>query len=222
MNLLRLADGPQGAVIAGSVGPPLLARLGEGLLLGVRPEDVTLSERAVADHVVVPAIIAAVRVSRRRFSTVTCTVGSEAIALRAPGRVALPIGAPVDLAWPHDVLHLFDARSGRPARRSLGRARHDMFTRRRHHRQLIENGGMICVLASISRCGRRRRFCLSGVAGGRDEPQLLLPGRRRRADHQRIIADGMVADFREGQSRRQDQGDYTGTYQESITKAMTP
>ena len=43
----------------------------------------------------------------------TCTVGSEVIALRAPGRVALPIGAAVGLAWPRDASHLFDAASGR-------------------------------------------------------------------------------------------------------------
>jgi sn-glycerol 3-phosphate transport system ATP-binding protein len=119
MNLLRLADGPQGAVIAGSAGPPLLAGPGEGLLLGVRPEDVTLSERAAADHVAVPAIIVAVEYLGAD-STVTCTVGSEVIALRAPGRVALPIGAAVGLAWPRDASHLFDAASGRRCDDLLG------------------------------------------------------------------------------------------------------
>jgi sn-glycerol 3-phosphate transport system ATP-binding protein len=111
MSLVRLADGPHGAVIAGSAGPALLAAPGEGLLLGVRSEDIALVERAAADHFAVPAIIAAVEYLGAD-STVTCTVGSEAIALRAPGRVALPAGAPVCLVWQRGALHLFDAASG--------------------------------------------------------------------------------------------------------------
>ncbi len=46
MNLLTLADGAGGAVIAGTDGPPLLAAPGAGLLLGVRPEDVRLDTGA--------------------------------------------------------------------------------------------------------------------------------------------------------------------------------
>jgi sn-glycerol 3-phosphate transport system ATP-binding protein len=110
MNLVRLADGPHGAIIAGSAGPPLLAAAGDGLLLGVRPEDITLVERA--DHAAVPALIAAVEYLGAD-STVTCTVGSEAIALRVPGRVALPAGTSVGLVWPGAAAHLFDAASGR-------------------------------------------------------------------------------------------------------------
>jgi sn-glycerol 3-phosphate transport system ATP-binding protein len=110
MNLVRLADGPHGAIIAGSAGPPLLAAAGEGLLLGVRPENIMLVERS--DDAAVPAVIATVEYLGAD-STVTCTVGSEAIALRAPGRVALPAGAPVGLAWPCGAVHLFDSASGR-------------------------------------------------------------------------------------------------------------
>ena len=118
MNLVPLADGPQGAVIVGSTGPALLAAPGAGLLLGVRPEDITLGERPAADHLAtptamaVPAAIAAVEYLGAD-STVTCTVGAAAITIRAPGRVALPVGAAVTLAWSPGALHLFEAASGR-------------------------------------------------------------------------------------------------------------
>jgi sn-glycerol 3-phosphate transport system ATP-binding protein len=112
MNLVRLADGSHGAVIAGSAGPALLAGPGEGLLLGVRPEDIVLVERVATDHLALPASIAAIEYLGAD-STVICTVGSELITIRVPGRVALPIGAAVGLAWPQGALHLFDAASGR-------------------------------------------------------------------------------------------------------------
>ncbi len=112
MNLVPLADGPQGAVIVGSTGPALLAAPGAGLLLGVRPEDITLGERPAADHLAVPATIAAVEYLGAD-STVTCTAGAAAITIRAPGRVALPVGAAVTLGWSPGALHLFDAASGR-------------------------------------------------------------------------------------------------------------
>jgi sn-glycerol 3-phosphate transport system ATP-binding protein len=97
MNLVRLADGSHGAVIAGSAGPALLA----GPV-----------ERVATDHLALPASIAAIEYLGAD-STVICTVGSEVITIRVPGRVALPIGAAVGLAWPRGALHLFDAASGR-------------------------------------------------------------------------------------------------------------
>src|SRR5437773_4910508 len=42
MNVLPLTDGPSGAVLEGTEGPTVLEGKGAGLLLGVRPEDVTL------------------------------------------------------------------------------------------------------------------------------------------------------------------------------------
>jgi sn-glycerol 3-phosphate transport system ATP-binding protein len=112
MNLVPLADGPHGAVIAGSMGPTLLAGPGAGLLLGVRPEDIALAERVAADQLAVPAAIAAIEYLGAD-STVTCTVGAAAITIRAPGRVALPVGAAITLAWSPGALHLFEAASGR-------------------------------------------------------------------------------------------------------------
>jgi sn-glycerol 3-phosphate transport system ATP-binding protein len=45
-------------------------------------------------------------------SIMMCAIGSQALAVRAPGRVALP-GARVYLAWPRDAAHVFDAETGR-------------------------------------------------------------------------------------------------------------
>ena len=43
MNILPLADGPNGAVVAGSDGPAVMQGHGSGFCLGVRPEDIRLS-----------------------------------------------------------------------------------------------------------------------------------------------------------------------------------
>jgi sn-glycerol 3-phosphate transport system ATP-binding protein len=112
MNLVRLADGPHGAVIAGSAGPVLLAASGNGLLLGIRPEEIGLTDRAESRPLSVPSVIAAIEYLGAD-STVTCAVGSETITVRAPGHVTLPVGAAVTLGLPPGALHLFDAATGR-------------------------------------------------------------------------------------------------------------
>ena len=112
MNLVRLGDGPHGAMIAGSAGPALLAAPGEGLLLGVRPEDITLGDRAPSGDLAVTAVIAAIEYLGAD-STVICAVGGETMTVRAQGRVTRAVGAAVTLAWAPAALHLFDAATGR-------------------------------------------------------------------------------------------------------------
>jgi sn-glycerol 3-phosphate transport system ATP-binding protein len=77
-----------------------------GLLVGVRPEDVMLTGG--------PGIAA--RVATAEYlgadSILSCAVGDRTIAVRVPGRVELPAGAPVTLTWKPEAAHLFDARSG--------------------------------------------------------------------------------------------------------------
>ena len=114
MNILTLADGAGGAIIAGTVGagpagPPLLAGRGTGLLLGIRPEDIRLDVRASAEGV--GATVKSVEYLGAD-SILTCEVGSQTLAVRAPGRVTLPPGAPVRLLWNPDATHVFDAQSG--------------------------------------------------------------------------------------------------------------
>ena len=106
MNLVRLADGPHGAVVRGTDGPAVLDGPGAGRLLGVRPEDVRLAESGgLAARVTAVEYLGA-------DSIVTCASGTESMAVRAAGRVDLAEGKPVHLAWPPDARHLFDAATG--------------------------------------------------------------------------------------------------------------
>ena len=109
MNILTLADGAGGAVIAGTDGPPLLGRRGTGLLLGVRPEDVRLEVGMISGSV--GASVRSVEYLGAD-SILACAVGSQTLAVRAPGRVTLSPGAPVRLSWSPDTTHVFDAQSG--------------------------------------------------------------------------------------------------------------
>jgi sn-glycerol 3-phosphate transport system ATP-binding protein len=109
MNILTLADGAGGAVLAGADGPPLRAGRGTGLLLGVRPEDIRLDPSARAEGV--GATVKSVEYLGAD-SILTCEAGGQPLAVRAPGRVTLAPGAPVRLSWSPDAVHVFDARSG--------------------------------------------------------------------------------------------------------------
>ena len=106
MNVLALEDAPGGAVVRGTDGPPVSPGKGEGLLLGVRPEDVTLTTG--------PGLVA--RVTTVEYlgadSIVSCAAGDQTLAVRAPGRVELPEGSAVTLTWKPDATHLFDAATG--------------------------------------------------------------------------------------------------------------
>ena len=106
MNVVVLADAPAGAVVRGTDGPVMLDERGGGTLVGVRPEDVRLTDGAgLVARVVTVEYLGA-------DSIVTCAAGAELLALRASGRTGLVEGAPVRLTWSPDALHLFDAASG--------------------------------------------------------------------------------------------------------------
>jgi sn-glycerol 3-phosphate transport system ATP-binding protein len=106
MNLLELDDADGGAFVRGSEGPAVSPGKGEGLLLGVRPEDIALtSGPGLAARVATVEYLGA-------DSIVSCAVGRQTLAVRAPGRVELLEGAPVTLTWKPEATHLFDATSG--------------------------------------------------------------------------------------------------------------
>jgi sn-glycerol 3-phosphate transport system ATP-binding protein len=107
MNLLPLADRPQGAVVHGTDGPRMIEGRGAGLLLGVRPEDVRL-----ADGGGLKVQVTAVEYLGAD-SILTCAAGSEALAVRCHGRVGASPGAFVSLGWAPDAVHVFDAATGR-------------------------------------------------------------------------------------------------------------
>ena len=106
MNLLELEDADGGAVVRGTDGSVVSPGKGEGLLLGVRPEDVALtSGPGLAARVTTVEYLGA-------DSILSCAVGHQTVAVRAPGRVEMSEGAPVTLVWKPEATHLFDAITG--------------------------------------------------------------------------------------------------------------
>jgi sn-glycerol 3-phosphate transport system ATP-binding protein len=106
MNILALADGPGGAVVDGTDGPVIAPGRGAGLCLGVRPEEIRLASDS--------GLRAAVKTVEYlgADSILACAAGTQALAVRAPGRVELPTGAPVHLTWNKDAVHVFDLQRG--------------------------------------------------------------------------------------------------------------
>ncbi len=109
MNLIELEDGPTGAVLAGSNGPPVLAGPGRGRIFGLRPEDVALSAESRADGF--HARVAGVEYLGAE-ALVTCALGDRTILVRTRGNIAPAIGAPVEIGWDTEAVHLFDRSSG--------------------------------------------------------------------------------------------------------------
>ena len=106
MNIVRLEDRAEGAVVRGSDGPALLPQTGATVSLGVRPEDISLSESGG-----IPASVLAVEYLGAD-SIIDCRAGEERIAVRAQGKAALASGAQVGLTWPINAVHVFETESG--------------------------------------------------------------------------------------------------------------
>jgi sn-glycerol 3-phosphate transport system ATP-binding protein len=106
MNLLRLADGPHGAVIRGTDGPVVAPGKGDGLLLGVRPESATIDPAGAPATVVSLEYLGA-------DSIVACSVGEEPFTVRAPGKLDLAAGARIGIKWAREAQHFFHAGDGR-------------------------------------------------------------------------------------------------------------
>jgi len=106
MNLLELVDGAGGAAIAGGDGSAVLHGSGTGLKLGVRPEDIRLSETAG-----VPA-----RLVNAEYlgadTIVTARIGTQSLLVRVAGRVRVAAEQPVYLGWRSRDAHVFETQSG--------------------------------------------------------------------------------------------------------------
>jgi len=107
MNLLELSNGPHGAVITGADGICVLSEPGAGLQLGIRPEDIKLSndeglpaELVAADYLGADTII-------------TARTGDQTLLVRVPGRARIAGGERAALNWSPKAVHLFDVKSGR-------------------------------------------------------------------------------------------------------------
>lgn len=116
MNIAALADGAPGAVIRGTQGRAIYPGRGEGLLLGVRPEDIELVSNGVAATLESIEYLGA-------DSILSCKAGSETLIVRAQGKVMLAPGTGVQLAWPREAMHVFDAASGKRSDDVLAAAR---------------------------------------------------------------------------------------------------
>jgi sn-glycerol 3-phosphate transport system ATP-binding protein len=108
MSLLRLEAGADGAVIAGSDGPAVAPVAAAGAILGVRPEEVALTDGPGLAVTVVSAEFLGAE------TVLSCTIGtgSETIQARIQGHHALRPGSALRLRLPPPV-HLFDATTGR-------------------------------------------------------------------------------------------------------------
>jgi sn-glycerol 3-phosphate transport system ATP-binding protein len=106
MNLLPLAVGEGGAVIAGTSGPALAPAGHSGATLGVRPEHVMLGREDGVD-----AKVEAVEYLGAD-SLITCRTGTHAIAVRVAGRTGLSGGDRTRASWARGAQHFFDAASG--------------------------------------------------------------------------------------------------------------
>lgn len=107
MNLLELVDGAGGAAIAGGDGRAVVQGGGAGLKLGVRPEDIRLSDTGG-----VPA-----RLVNAEYlgadTIVTAQIGSQSLLVRAAGRMRVAEGQAVRLGWRSPDAHVFETQSGR-------------------------------------------------------------------------------------------------------------
>jgi sn-glycerol 3-phosphate transport system ATP-binding protein len=104
MNILKFA--PDSGDTIAATGLPVLPAAANELLLGIRPEDVTLGDGGI------PA-----RVERAEFlgadTVITCAVGGQTLTARVPGKATLGTGAAIHVGWRPEKAHYFDAASGR-------------------------------------------------------------------------------------------------------------
>lgn len=107
MNLINLDETDSGAVLAGSNGPVVVGNGPGKWILGVRPEDVSLTdsdgiraEVVSCDYLGADTIVA------------TSCQGQE-ILVRATGRCPLNAGDTIGLTWLQSAAHVFDADTGK-------------------------------------------------------------------------------------------------------------
>ncbi|WP_019015383.1 ABC transporter ATP-binding protein [Elioraea tepidiphila] len=108
MSLLRLEPGADGAVIAGTPGPVVAPAEAAGAILGVRPEEIALTDGPGLAVTVISAEFLGAE------TVLSCRVGAaeETIQARVHGNHAVASGTPLRLRLP-PALHLFDPTTGR-------------------------------------------------------------------------------------------------------------
>jgi sn-glycerol 3-phosphate transport system ATP-binding protein len=106
MNLLPLDNADvlrwAHANLAGSLPQGVLA----GLIVGVRPEKISLADAGLAADVLSLEYLGA-------DSLIACRIGACELIVRQSGRVKLAAGDRIHMTWPQAESHFFEARSGR-------------------------------------------------------------------------------------------------------------
>ena len=101
-----VTDGPEGALIAGLEGRPVLDGPGKGLKLGIRPEHIEISESGgLPAELVWSDYLGA-------DTIITARVGSQSLLVRVPGRLGAAGGKKVNLVWAANRVHVFETASG--------------------------------------------------------------------------------------------------------------
>ena len=117
MNIVRLEVAAGPTIIAGSEAHILTTPV-DGLLLGIRPEDVIIAEEGISARVTNVEFLGA-------DTVVTCAVGNQFVTARVPGKAALASGESVHLGFSPGKLHFFDAGNGRRRDEGVANARRD-------------------------------------------------------------------------------------------------
>jgi sn-glycerol 3-phosphate transport system ATP-binding protein len=105
MNILSLAPTAGGTALAGT-DTPILPGAAQELLLGIRPEDVTLGDSGITARVQSSEFLGA-------DTVISCALGSQTLMARVPGKAMLASGATIHVGWHPEHVHVFDAASGR-------------------------------------------------------------------------------------------------------------
>jgi sn-glycerol 3-phosphate transport system ATP-binding protein len=90
------------ANLAGSLPHGVL----DGLIVGVRPEKISLADAGLAADVLSLEYLGA-------DSLIACRIGTYELIVRQSGRVKLAAGDRIHITWPKAESHFFEARSGR-------------------------------------------------------------------------------------------------------------
>jgi sn-glycerol 3-phosphate transport system ATP-binding protein len=105
MNILALDQDADGT-IAAYAGAGILGSDARSLLLGIRPEDIVLGGNGIPGRISSVEYLGA-------DTIIACAIGAQSITARLPGKATLAPGAPTNIAWRPENLHVFDAASGR-------------------------------------------------------------------------------------------------------------
>lgn len=113
MNIIRMSDYDGKAAISGAQnGPAILSDPAQGLVLGLRPEEIR-----VADEGQVKASIEAVEY-HGADSILECRVGDQSLQVRIEGIRRLNRGDTVSLTWAPSAVHVFDEAQGHRVERT--------------------------------------------------------------------------------------------------------